>query len=585
MVVRLASRHSAEIELRRGNVRANARRIIDVLALGAAKGEEMEVEAQGEDAEAAVRAMVELVARGFSADLLPETGSAAVEGVAIGRAVVVLYEEAIPGASRGVREETARAHGAMARAEAELTRLVEASSTTEAALFEPELAILRDAAPRIEADIARGSSAETAVRAVLGGTATDLIADARARLLDVLAGSDGASVAKVGAAGHGDLVLVTDRLTPSLVASLPPRVRGIVAVAPEPADPVESGLPTSHAAILARARGVPLALVPSHSAAAIADGDELMVDTTTPLARVWVGPSRDLVRDGHARQEAIERAREDDDRAVAELASRLGIELCVNVGALQERVPRGAHGVGLLRTELLFAARSGAPREDEQYAALVAVARAAHGQRVTARLFDAGGDKPLAWLPARGGDERGMALLFANPEVLETQLRAVSRAAASHTVRVLLPMCRSAADVRSVRALASSLEVGAMIETPEAAHDAATIAGAADFVCVGTNDLAALVLRVGRAEAERALRPPVLALVAEIVRAAHAHRRRVTICGELAADPTGARVLVGLDVDALSVAPARFASVARALHATTREECRAAAEAALRERP
>src|SRR4029077_20424614 len=110
-------------------------------------------------------------------------------------------------------------------------------------------------------------------------------------------------------------------------------------------------------------------------------------------ARLWVGPSAQLVEDGRARQQAIEVAREDEDR---DLVSRLAVELWVNVDTLREHVPSSARGVGLLRTELLFAARARAPSEDEQYASLVAISHRARGKAVTARLFDAGGDKAVA---------------------------------------------------------------------------------------------------------------------------------------------------------------------------------------------
>ncbi|HZU83958.1 MAG TPA: HPr family phosphocarrier protein [Polyangiaceae bacterium] len=577
LLVRVASRRAAAIVLRKGSCEADARNIIDVLSLGAAKGQEIEIEARGEDADDALREIVELVTRGFSADLAPEIGSAAVEGVAVGRAVVAMSEERAPGEPRSVADETTRARGALLRAEDELAQLALALPPREAALFEPERAIVRDAAARIEGEIAAGRSAEDAVRAVLGGRATDLIADARARLLDALAGSQGAALGKIRDAGDVDVVLVTDELTPSLVASLPARVRGIVAVDEHAGS---GALHTSHAAILARGRGVPVALVPSHAASSIVDGEEVMVDTTASPARVWAGPSAELAAEGRARQRALDVAREDDSGVVAGVASRLGVELLVNVDTLRDRVPPSAQGVGLLRTELLFAARAGAPSEEEQYASLLAVARAAHGRTVTVRLFDAGGDKPLPWLPARAG-ERGVALLLANADVLEAQLRAVARAAATAPMRALLPMCRSAADVRDIRARAPSLQVGAMIETPEAARDAAAIVEAADFVCLGTNDLAALVLGVGRADASRALDRRVLALVSDAIGAAHARGRRVTVCGEIAADPPGARVFVGLGVDALSVATSRFAELARGLSNATREECRAAAAASL----
>jgi phosphoenolpyruvate-protein kinase (PTS system EI component) len=368
------------------------------------------------------------------------------------------------------------------------------------------------------------------------------------------------------------VIVVAEELTPSLVARIPLTVRGIVAVDEEP----EAGvLRTSHAAILARGREIPLALVPSHVAMAIGEGDVVVVDTTEAAARVWVAPSESLVEEARARQSR--RAAAASGALIAEVSAALGIALLVNVGSLHDRVPEGVAGVGLLRTELLFAGRARAPSETEQVAALLAVAHAARGKEVTARLWDAGGDKPLAWLPAANAGLRGAELLFAHRGVLETQLTAIARAAERAPMRALIPMTRSAADVELVRGLGHRLQIGAMIETPEAARDAAAIAAAADFVCVGTNDLASLVLGAERTDATQALHPRVVALIAQIVEQVHACKKKVTICGEVAADPRGARVLVGIGVDSLSVAPPRLPGLVRSLDGASLGDCRAAA--------
>jgi phosphoenolpyruvate-protein kinase (PTS system EI component) len=369
------------------------------------------------------------------------------------------------------------------------------------------------------------------------------------------------------------------------VASLPQHVRGIVAIDEEPSDG-DSGaahrVRTSHAAILARGRELPLALVPSHVAMAIAEGESIVIDTTLPSARVWVSPSEALVTDARARREQHAKAnRGDVARAIDRVSQALGVSLLVNVGSLHDRVPDGAAGVGLLRTELLFAGRTSAPSENDQCAALLVVARAARGNVVTARLWDAGGDKPLAWLASNDPASRGAALLFAHPAILHAQLAAIARAAERANVRVLIPMTRGASDVHAVRERVPKVKVGAMIETPEAARDADAIADAADFVCIGTNDLASLVLDVARSDAGQALDPRVLAIVARVVECAHARGKRVTICGEVAADERGARILVGLGVDALSVASPRLGAAASVLEGATLDDCRAAARAAL----
>jgi phosphotransferase system HPr (HPr) family protein len=595
LLVRLAAQHGVSVELRKGTYRASAHKILDVLSLGAVKGDEIEVVACGEGADVAIAAIAELIARNFDGDLVPERGSGAVEGVAIGKALVVQARARAEAASDpSPREEVGRLRLATRRALEQLDLLIQALGPDERGLFEPERAIVSEVAEgaiaRVEAD--ESKSAEDAVLELTESAPTDLIIDARARLLEGLSddGDDDLN-ARTEAIGE-EVILVAELLTPSLVARLPPRVRGIVAVDD---DPDAGKARTSHAAILARGREIPLALVASHVAMAIVDGETVVVDTVGEGgARVWVAPSAALLDEARGRRSrqlganAAETA-----RAIGRVAANLGVALMVNVGSVHDRVPEGVAGIGLLRTELLFAGRATAPSESDQVASLLAVARAGRGGTLTARLWDAGGDKPLAWLPPGDGDARGAALLFQHPKVLSTQLGAVARAAERTHVRVLIPMTRTVADVEEVRTLLASkssklerverIAVGAMIETPESVRMASAIAQASDFVCIGTNDLAALLLGSERSDASQALDRRVLALIDQVVRAAHAVGKRVTICGEVAADPRGAKVLVGLGVDALSVAPPRVAETASALEAVTIEECRAIARESLSE--
>jgi phosphotransferase system HPr (HPr) family protein len=587
LLVRLAAQHPATVRLQKGPRCADARKILDVLALGAAKGEEIEIIAEGEGAEGAILAIAELVARNFDADLVPERGSGAVEGIAIGRALVVTVKaraSAVDPLERATgHHERARLAVAEARALAELDALISALPPEEKALFEPERAIVREVAAEAAARVEQGETCEQAVVALTENAPIDLIVDARARLLEALADDEPMAGALARAAALGEeVVVVAEVLTPSLVANMPPRVRGIVAVDDDP----EAGrLRTSHAAILARGRELPLALVPSHVAMAIAEGDVVVVDTTEAPARVWVAPSQALVDDARARRSRRWTDAVNVAEALGRVSAALGVELLVNVGSRHDRVPEGAAGVGLLRTELLFAGRGTAPSESDQVAALLAVAKAARGAAVTIRLWDAGGDKPLPWLPAKDAGvlgARGAALLFAHPAVLETQLAAIAKTATRTPVRTLIPMTRSAGDVMAVRASLASrggaaVHVGAMIETPEAASDAGAIAAAADFVCIGTNDLASFVLGVERTDARQALDPRVLALVARVVEHVRAQGKGVTVCGEIAADPLGARVLIGLGVTGLSVAPPRLAETVHALEGATLDDCRAAA--------
>jgi phosphocarrier protein FPr len=201
------------------------------------------------------------------------------------------------------------------------------------------------------------------------------------------------------------------------------------------------------------------------------------------------------------------------------------------------------------------------------------------------RLFDAGGDKPLSWLPApsQASSARGFELLLMHPGLLDTQLRAIVRAADHVNARVLLPLVTCAADVEHVRARShGKLAVGAMIETPGAVERIDAIAAISDFICIGTNDLFAMVTGRDRADCTLSLDRRALGMVERIVTAAHAHGRKVSVCGELAGDPHSARILVGLGVDAISVAAVRFAKVKFSLRDVTMEDCREVAREALR---
>ncbi len=577
-LVRVTSRFESQVVLQKGGDRASAKNILEVLALGAAAGDTLSFEASGADAREALDALRRLVESCFEADRVPETGRPAVAGIAVG-AAVVLFAPAVAAASaeRSPEEERARVADAFARAERGLGELMAALPAHEAELLSPEIAILGALFERVIVRTDAGHGAELAVLAETEVVTTDLLLDARARLLAALAGGELPSVTPAIMAEAGEeVVVVTGALTPSFVAALPDQVVGVLAAL----DDADAGAgTTAHAVILARGRGLPLVFVPSRVLQAITDGDILVVDATTQPANVWVAPSETLIDEARARRGDLARADGEDARQVTSL-SHLGISVRVNIGSLRDVVPAGADGVGLLRTELLFANRSSPPSEAEQLAAILAVVGAARGAPVVVRLFDAGGDKPLAWLPSIS--ERGVELLLRHPDVLSTQLRAIARAREQGDVRALLPMVRSEDDVTRVRALADpALPVGAMIETAAAVARADAIALVADSLSVGTNDLAAETLGVSRSDAALTLDPRVLAFIARVIGAGHARGRHVSMCGELAGDERGSRVLVGLGADVLSMAPPRLAPIARSLGAASIDECRAAAREAV----
>jgi phosphoenolpyruvate-protein kinase (PTS system EI component) len=510
----------------------------------------------------------------------PEEGVAIVEGIAIGRAIVWAGDPASRPVVTSTTLEHLRLDRAVARATSGVEELVRLLPRAEAELFEPELAILSELRPVLLERVDAGMRAEDCVNEATSLSSNDLLADARARLLDGLA-YDERSVEGSLEGRDGDRVLVTPMLTPSVVATLPSRVVGIVASA---GDATRTTGYTSHAAILARARDIPLVLMRPEMVRAVRHDDTVVLDATTRPASVWFDPLDATLLAAQSRREGWMRRRVEEEASVVAPLHHLGIEVQVNVGSLHEHIPGAAEGIGLLRTEIVFSNRSTAPSETEQFGALCAIAARVGRAPVVVRLFDAGDDKPLPWLRAPlGSRARGIELLLMHPAVLDTQLRAITRAAQHANIRVLLPLVTSVADIEYVRTrTGGSIPVGAMVETPDAVERIGEIAAAADFVSIGTNDLFALVTGQGRVDSALSLDRRVLSMVENVLLVAHARARKVSVCGEMAGDPHGARILVGLGVDALSVATGRFAKVKLSLRDVSRDDCREMASEALR---
>jgi len=400
-----------------------------------------------------------------------------------------------------------------------------------------------------------------------------------------------------GAATRGAGIVLADELTPGAAAGLDPGDAWAVATA--------RGGATSHAAILARALGIPAVVGLGDALLGIREGTPLILDGDA--GTVDVDPGADAVAEQEARREAAAAERSALLARAAEpgaLSDGRRVEVFANVGSAAEArvaVEQGAEGIGLLRTEFLFGDRAAAPDEDEQVEALTEVARALEGRPMVVRTLDAGADKPLPFL-RMGAEEnpflglRGIRLSLAEPDLLRTQLRAILRVAEEHPLAVMFPMVSTADELLAARALLdearaalgsrAELEVGVMVEVPALALGAAQIAPEVDFFSVGTNDLAQYTMAAERRVA--ALAPllagslsVVLALVASVTAAAAAHGRWVGVCGELAGEPEAAVLLAGLGVRELSMAASRIPAVKAALREVDLEAAAAAARRAL----
>ncbi|GLI27978.1 phosphoenolpyruvate-protein phosphotransferase [Agromyces rhizosphaerae] len=386
--------------------------------------------------------------------------------------------------------------------------------------------------------------------------------------------------------GH-PFVLVARDLAPADTATLDlDQVLGLVTI---------DGGPTSHTAILAREKSI-VAVVGATDAGQLDSGDQVIVDAENDL--VVVGPTED------ERVAAQERIAERKARAAAPitpgaLADGTPVPLLANLGSADGAagaVELGAEGVGLFRTEFLFLDAQQAPTVVEQQEQYTRLLSAFGGKKVVVRVLDAGADKPLSFLndaeeenPALG--LRGIRALRESETILREQLTALAAAdaATDADLWVMAPMVANVEEARYFTALAKELGIrtaGVMIEVPSAALLADRLLAATDFASIGTNDLTQYTMAADRmlgtvATFQNPWHPAVLSLVASVGEAGRELGRPVGICGEAAADPMLAVVLVGLGATTLSMSPSALADVRASLARYTKDDAIAIARAAL----
>jgi len=381
-------------------------------------------------------------------------------------------------------------------------------------------------------------------------------------------------------------VLLSDDLAPADTAGLDPTV--IVGLV------TRLGGPTSHTAIIARQLGIPC-VVAVAGLGEITSGTEVLIDGAAGSVVVEPDPAsaRELVERGAA-EAALVAAWSGPGRT----ADGVDVAILANVAdgaSARSAADAPVEGIGLFRTELAFLDRGDEPSVDEQTRLYRDVLDAFDGQKVVIRTLDAGSDKPLAFIehpdeanPALG--VRGNRIAADHPEIVRGQLDAIARAATETGSRpwVMAPMIATAAEAAQFAGMVRErgLTAGVMIEIPAAAILARAILAEVDFVSIGTNDLTQYTMAADRMSAELAeltdpWQPAVLALIAQVADAGAELNKPVGVCGEAAADPALACVLVGLGVTSLSAAPAATPAVGAKLSTVTLDQCRAAAAAVL----
>ncbi|SDT53437.1 phosphoenolpyruvate--protein phosphotransferase [Bradyrhizobium canariense] len=521
------------------------------------------------------------------------TGRPASPGLAIGPVTVLTAAVARRTATGDPAREAGALKAAIEGATAELSELITTVQGEVADILEFQVAMLEDDALTEGAydAISAGVAADNAWRSALDAEITgyraaedeyfrarvaDLV-DIRDRVLAHL--SDAATVTKI----TGGSIVACDDISPSIFLAADWTHGGAIALG--------AGSPSSHVAVLARARGAPMVvgLGPLSwkgrpPALALVDGD---------AGTVIFDPEPETRLQFEHRMAAANAARVAADAGRAEPACTADgrrIAVLLNVAAPEDLAgvdPAICDGIGLVRTEFLFEASKGLPDEDTQYAVYRRILDWAQGRPVTIRTLDAGGDKPITGLTIDGESNpflglRGIRLSLARPEVFRVQLRALCRAAVHGTLKVMLPMIAVPAELDRAGAMLDAEftalgaegiacarpPLGIMVEVPAAALRAEDFGAA--FYSIGSNDLTQYTMAAARdvgavADLNDTGNPAVLALIARTVESGRKRGVEVSLCGDAAADTRLTTALLATGLTTLSVSPIAVARLKAAI--------------------
>lgn len=368
-------------------------------------------------------------------------------------------------------------------------------------------------------------------------------------------------------------VLVSEELSPGMLAEVPPgKLVALVSVA---------GSRNSHVAILARAMGIPTVVAAHDLPYSLLDGIELVVDGYH--GDVFTNPGkllRQQYREVIAEEQLISSKLNKLRNLPCETPDGHSIELLANTGLLADAARAksfGAQGVGLYRSEVAFMSTARLPSESEQTKLYREQLEAFHPLPVCMRTLDIGGDKPLSYFPIKEANPylgwRGIRVTLDHPEIFLVQIRAMIKASLGlDNLRILLPMVSGTLELDEALHLihrawgelheegfaVSMPKVGIMVEVPAAVYQAHDLLHMCDFLSVGSNDLTQYLLAVDRNNSRVAglydyLHPAVLTALQQIVAAAKAQGKPVSICGEMAGDPVAAILLLAMGFDSLSM--------------------------------
>ena len=534
-------------------------------------------------------------------------GIAVSPGVAVGTAYCIhqifVGPTGKPLAEEEVLAELARYELAIEKTVADLHALHHKVATQvgekEAAIFHTHESILRDPAfiAKVRDFVVREhQSVQAALHHVLNEytslfarTKDEYIKERLADVRDViirLSGHLSAVLEPKSEALPGPLIVVAEELLPSQVVMLGKRdVAGIV---------TQTGGQTSHAAILARSRGIPAVSGVRDLIGHVKNGDTIVVDGREGHVLINPPPETESAYRKLQREFVDLKDHLAENRHLPAIsADGEHVELLANINSLADTraaAAMGAAGVGLYRTEYLFLTHPDVPDEEEQLVAYRDIINASPDRRITIRTLDLGGDKTIPYLghtreanPFMGW--RSIRLSFEHPEFFTTQVRAVLRAAADEAngtptvapkqVRLMFPMITTLEEMRRVRRMVrkaheqllaegkphGSVLIGLMLEVPAAAVAIRTLLEVVDFVSIGSNDLVQYLMAADRDNPKvshlcQPLSPAVLRVLTSVIRTCRQRNKPVTLCGEMAGAPRAFVLLFGMGLRSFSMSPA-----------------------------
>ncbi|MCE7630380.1 phosphoenolpyruvate--protein phosphotransferase, partial [Vibrio fluvialis] len=396
------------------------------------------------------------------------------------------------------------------------------------------------------------------------------------------------------------IILVVRELTASILAALPKdKLLAVVSL---------EGAANSHAAILSRALGIPAIMGVSVNLKQI-NGKKGIVDGYS--GKLFISPAKQVLSEYRALANEERELSKMVNEAISEPAFTQDgqrIELLLNAGLSADTniaINQGVDGVGLYRTEISFLLQHRFPSEEEQIQLYRTVLAAYPNQRVVMRTLDIGGDKPLPYLPIEEDNPflgwRGIRFTLDHPDIFMIQLRAMMRASRGYNnLSILLPMISGTKELDDALALIHQAyaetrkvddqivmpEIGIMVEVPSMLYLLPLVANKIDFVSVGTNDLTQYLLAVDRnnsrvADVYESMHPAVVMALKQIQHTCEQHQIPVCVCGELAGDPIGSLLLIGLGYTALSMNTSNVARVKYLVRHSDMSELRSLADKAL----